>query len=541
MKRKIKVGTTSKRIKVFIQDSSATTGAGLTGLVFNTASLTAYYIKDGDSSTTAITLVTATLGTYTSGGFKEVDAINMPGVYEIGLPNAAIASGNCTHIFLRGATNMAPCPIEIELDAVDYQDAVRFGLTAMPNAASGAAGSLLTSGTGTAQLATSGGLVTLAGVTHTGAVIPTVSDVVTKTGYSLVAGTGLGNQTANITGNLSGSVGSVTGLTVANLDATISSRASGTDLATVANNLDTEIAAIQAKTDLIPASPAAVGDIPTASVIATAVEGTQVLSRLDSMIESNGSGQFRFDTIALELAPTGGGGGGGGATDWTVDERTAIRSILGIPGSGTTPADPTVGILDTIRDKTALIPAEPASRTNITAGVITSVASAIVLPTIPTGWITQDGIATDAIGENEISAAAIAKIQNGLASQGSLDVVNDFIDTIDITTTQIKAKTDLIPTEPASRTNITTAAGITVSAIGTNVITANSLAADAATEIANAVAATQILNRLDSMVESNGQGQFRFDTVALSLSPAGGGGSGGTVNITVEDSSITIG
>lgn len=32
---------------------------------------------------------------------------------------------------------------------------------------------------------TAGGLVTLAGVTHTGAVIPTVSDVTTKTGYSL--------------------------------------------------------------------------------------------------------------------------------------------------------------------------------------------------------------------------------------------------------------------------------------------------------------------------------------------------------------------
>lgn len=32
-----------------------------------------------------------------------------------------------------------------------------------------------------------------------------------KTGYSLTAGTGLGDQTANITGNLSGSVGSVTG------------------------------------------------------------------------------------------------------------------------------------------------------------------------------------------------------------------------------------------------------------------------------------------------------------------------------------------
>ena len=38
--------------------------------------------------------------------------------------------------------------------------------------------------------------------------VTTVSD---KTGYSLTATTGLGNQTSNITGNLSGSVGSVTG------------------------------------------------------------------------------------------------------------------------------------------------------------------------------------------------------------------------------------------------------------------------------------------------------------------------------------------
>jgi len=64
------------------------------------------------------------------------------------------------------------------------------------------------------------GTGTLYGVTHTGAVIPTVTSVTNgvtvttnndKSGYSLTAVTGLGNQTANITGNLSGSVGSVTG------------------------------------------------------------------------------------------------------------------------------------------------------------------------------------------------------------------------------------------------------------------------------------------------------------------------------------------
>jgi hypothetical protein len=52
------------------------------------------------------------------------------------------------------------------------------------------------------------------------------------------------------------------------------------------------------------------------------------------------------------MAPAGGGGGG---TDWTADERTAIRSILGVPTSGTTPADPSSGILDTIRDSVGAI------------------------------------------------------------------------------------------------------------------------------------------------------------------------------------------
>ena len=41
--------------------------------------------------------------------------------------------------------------------APDYQDAVRFGLTALPNIASGSAGAVLTSGTGTAQLNVTGG------------------------------------------------------------------------------------------------------------------------------------------------------------------------------------------------------------------------------------------------------------------------------------------------------------------------------------------------------------------------------------------------
>jgi hypothetical protein len=43
----------------------------------------------------------------------------------------------------------------------------------------------------------------------------------------------------------------------------------------------------------------------TLSEISSAVAATQALSRLDSMIESNGSGQFRFDTVAVSMATDG--------------------------------------------------------------------------------------------------------------------------------------------------------------------------------------------------------------------------------------------
>ena len=125
MKLKIKEGTTSKLIKIFIQDSSATDGSGLTGLVYNSSGLTAYYIAEGDASATSITLATMTLGTWATGGFIEVDSTNMPGVYEVGLPDAVIdnTSEGSTLVMLKGATNMAPVLLEIELDKVDYRSA----------------------------------------------------------------------------------------------------------------------------------------------------------------------------------------------------------------------------------------------------------------------------------------------------------------------------------------------------------------------------------------------------------------------------------
>ncbi len=150
----IPMGTTSKIIQIPIFDSSSTVGAMLAGLVYNSGSLTGYYNREGAAgAATAITLATATKGTWATGGFIAVDGTNMPGWYELHIPDAALASGaKSVSIHLKGATNMVPVPVIIELTATSNQDAVRGGMTALPNANAEAAGGLYTRGTGAGQI-----------------------------------------------------------------------------------------------------------------------------------------------------------------------------------------------------------------------------------------------------------------------------------------------------------------------------------------------------------------------------------------------------
>ena len=149
MKKLILKGATSQIWYLKIRHAS--TGAGLPGLAFNTSGLTCYYVRDG-AAPVEVTLVTqTTTGSYSSGGFVEVSSANMPGIYRFDPPNAALASGSEGAVFtFKGAANMDQVDIEVELIAVNLQDAVRAGLTSLPNANSGTAGGVITAGTGTA-------------------------------------------------------------------------------------------------------------------------------------------------------------------------------------------------------------------------------------------------------------------------------------------------------------------------------------------------------------------------------------------------------
>ena len=147
----VKAGSTSRLEHVFILDSASATGAGKTALT--NASITAFYFRPGDTTTTgrSITLAAGTLGTWSSGGFIQVNATDMPGLYEIGIPNAIFAAGANHAVVMIKGTGIAPVLLEYELVAYDPLDTVRLGLTAVPNVAQGTTGAIST-GNATGQV-----------------------------------------------------------------------------------------------------------------------------------------------------------------------------------------------------------------------------------------------------------------------------------------------------------------------------------------------------------------------------------------------------
>lgn len=137
MKLSIQAGATSQSINIFIQNAASASGAGLTGLVYNTSNLTAYYMLP-KAAATAITLATlaAVTSSWSSGGFKEIDATNAPGWYRFDIPNAAIASGRFASFHFRGAASMVETPAEVELTAHDNQSLEHYGIVGVETAQS---------------------------------------------------------------------------------------------------------------------------------------------------------------------------------------------------------------------------------------------------------------------------------------------------------------------------------------------------------------------------------------------------------------------
>ena len=102
-------GSTSQSIELYL---------GVTGLTASTSGLSARYNRTRTASVD-IPLVARTIAqAWTAGGFAEVDATNMPGVYRVDLPDAALAAGaDDVTIVVRGASGTNGAVMTVKLSS----------------------------------------------------------------------------------------------------------------------------------------------------------------------------------------------------------------------------------------------------------------------------------------------------------------------------------------------------------------------------------------------------------------------------------------
>ena len=102
-------GSTSQSIELYL---------GATGLTASTSGLAARYNRTRTASV-SIPLVARTIAqAWTSGGFAEVDSTNMPGVYRVDIPDAALAAGaDDVTIVVRGASGTNGAVMTVKLSS----------------------------------------------------------------------------------------------------------------------------------------------------------------------------------------------------------------------------------------------------------------------------------------------------------------------------------------------------------------------------------------------------------------------------------------
>jgi hypothetical protein len=102
-------GSTSQSIELYL---------GATGLTASTSGLSARYNRTRTASV-SIPLVARTIAqAWTAGGFAEVDATNMPGVYRLDIPDAALAAGaDDVTVVVRGASGTNGAVMTVKLSS----------------------------------------------------------------------------------------------------------------------------------------------------------------------------------------------------------------------------------------------------------------------------------------------------------------------------------------------------------------------------------------------------------------------------------------
>jgi hypothetical protein len=262
-------------------------------------------------------------------------------------------------------------------------------------------------GTATSVSGSVGSVTGAVGSVTAGVTVTTNND---KTGYSLTATTGLGNQTANITGNLSGSVGSVTGA-VGSVTARVTANADQFGGATVTATTGVTFPA----SCTVATTTGAVGSVTGAVGSVTGNVGGSVGS-VTARVTAN-TDQLAGQTVTA-------------AAGVTFPSSVGTSTYAGADTSGTTT------LLDRLTSTRAGL------LDNLDAAVSTRLASASYTAP-PTAASNASAVRTELTTElGRIDAAVTTR-----ASQTSLDTLDDYVDT---EVAAIKAKTDLIPASPAA-------------------------------------------------------------------------------------------
>ena len=222
---------------------------------------------------------------------------------------------------------------------------------------------------------------------------------------------------------------SAVGLASANLD---------TQLTAIDDYIDTEVAAIKAKTDLIPASPAATSDIPSAATIADAV----------------------WDEALSGHTTAGSGGKALSDIDTHTDTETGAAAIRAAVGLASANLDTQLAAVqaDTDDIQTRLPAALVSGRIDASVGAMAA------------NVVTASAIATDAIGAAELAADAVTEIQSGLATAASIAALNnisqaDVRTAVGLASANLDTQLDALPTNAELATALASADDAVIAAI----------------------------------------------------------------------------
>jgi hypothetical protein len=280
-----------------------------------------------------------------------------------------------------------------------------------------------------------------------------------------------------------------------------------------------------------------------------------VASQLGTMLVVDGA-VYQFTANALELGPSG----AGGTSDWTASEREQIRYAIGITGTKTATSG---GEVQAIKAKTDNLPASPAavgSAMTLTGATVAAIQAGLATATVlsdvkaktdllpaqpaavgsqmdlvnaPNAYAIEaihDGLTLETTIEAHVTSALsnYGTVTSSQLNARTLSAVNYATAT---TATAIKAKTDNLPTDPASNTVVNTRlaassytapdnAGITAIKAKTDNLPASPAAVGSQMDLVNAPNATAIAAIQSGLATATTATAIKAKTDLLPTDPA---------------------